>query len=123
MGLALLGAATDKGLNSGSTHYLHWKAIEWLKTRGYQCYDLGGYDPVRAPGTAHFKYGLAGKNGIDSKPIGQFDICRSWTSMLAVRQMDSLRMRYRRFRRQINLFKKKAALRLWPSKMIIRSES
>jgi lipid II:glycine glycyltransferase (peptidoglycan interpeptide bridge formation enzyme) len=123
MGLALLGAATDKGLNSGSTHYLHWKAIEWLKTRGYQSYDLGGYDPVRAPGTAHFKYGLAGKNGIDSKPIGQFDICMSWTLTLAVRQMDNLRMRYRRFRRQINLFKKKSRSPAMAVKMTLRSKS
>jgi len=52
MGLALLAATYDRGLNSGSSHYLHWKAIEWLKARGYQWYDLGGYDPVRVPGTA-----------------------------------------------------------------------
>ena len=110
MGLALLGASGAAGLNSGSSHYLQWKAIEWLKTNGYQWYDLGGYNPERVPGTAYFKSGLAGKNGIDAGPIGQFDICTSGFSALAVRQMDGLRMRYRRLRARINRFKKEVAL-------------
>ena len=110
MGLALLGASTAVGLNSGSSHFLQWKTIEWLKTHGYRWYDLGGYNPVRVPGTAHFKSGLAGKNGIDAKPIGQFDITRSRASYLTVRQMDNLRIQYRRLREWINRFKKEATL-------------
>jgi hypothetical protein len=110
MGLALLGAASSKGLNSGSSHYLQWKTIEWLKTHGYRLYDLGGYSPDRVPGTAHFKYGLAGEKGIDSQPIGQFDICPSRISCLAVRQMDNVRKHYRRLRGQINQLKKAAAV-------------
>jgi hypothetical protein len=109
MGLALLGATSDKGLNSGGLHYLMWKSIEWLKAGGYQWYDLGGYNPDRVPGTAHFKYGLAGKKGIDSRPIGQFDICTRKTSYLAIRLMDRLRLQYRRERERLNRFKKKAA--------------
>jgi hypothetical protein len=60
MGLGLLGATSDRGLKSGSLHYLMWKAIEWLKARGYRWYDLGGYNPERVPGTAYLKSGLAG---------------------------------------------------------------
>jgi len=108
MGLALLGATSNKGLKSGGLHFLMWKSIEWLKNRGYQWYDLGGYNPERVPGTAYFKSGLAGKTGTDAKPIGQFDICRSRISTLAVRQMDGMRMQYRKLRERINRFKKEA---------------
>jgi lipid II:glycine glycyltransferase (peptidoglycan interpeptide bridge formation enzyme) len=110
MGLALLASTYDRGLNSGSSHYLHWKAIEWLKTRGYQWYDLGGYDPVRVPGTAQFKRGLAGKKGIDCCRIGQFDVCKRRTLHAAVLEMDSLRRGYRRLRERIKRFKKEAPL-------------
>jgi len=110
MGLALLAATYDTGLNSGSGHYLHWKAIEWLKARGYQWYDLGGYDPVRVPGTAQFKRGMAGKKGIDCCRIGQFDICRKRSLNFAVLQMDSLRKYYRRLRERIKRFKKEGPL-------------
>ena len=110
MGLALLAATYDRGLNSGSSHYLHWKAIEWLKVRGYQWYDLGGYDPVRVPGTAQFKRGLAGKKGVDCCRIGQFDICKRRTLHAAVLEMDGLRKSYRRLRERIKRFKKEAPL-------------
>ena len=85
-----------------------WKSIEWLKNRGYLLFDLGGYNPERVPGTAFFKSGLAGKTGIDAKPIGQFDICTSEVSAFAVRQMDGLRMEYRKLRERINRLKKEA---------------
>ena len=98
MAIYLLGASSDKGLKSGGAYLLQWKVIEWLKTQGYQRYDLGGYDPVGAPGTGQFKRGLAGNKGIDSRPIGQFDICTHSTSYLPVRLMDSLRLQYRRVR-------------------------
>ena len=106
MGLGLLGATSDKGLKSGGLHFLMWKSIQWLKNRGFLLFDLGGYNPERVPGTAYFKSGLAGKTGIDAKPIGQFDICSSRISTLAVRRMDGVRMQYRRLRERINRFKK-----------------
>jgi lipid II:glycine glycyltransferase (peptidoglycan interpeptide bridge formation enzyme) len=120
MGLALLGATSDKGLNSGGLHYVMWKSIEWLKTRGYRWYDLGGYNPARVPGTAHFKSGLAGKKGIDSKPIGQFDICTSKLSYFIVRQVDGLRVQYRRLRERVNRFKKEAVLQAAVKKILPR---
>jgi lipid II:glycine glycyltransferase (peptidoglycan interpeptide bridge formation enzyme) len=109
-GIYVLGATSDKGLKSCGSYLLQWKMIEYLKTQGYQWYDLGGYDPVRAPGTAHFKRGLAGKKGIDCWLIGQFDICTSRTLYLAVRLMEVLRMLNRRLRKQMNRFKKEAAM-------------
>jgi len=108
MGIYVLGATSDKGLKSYGSYLLQWKMIEWLKTQGYNWYDLGGYDPVRVPGTAHFKRGLAGKKGIDSRRIGQFDFWSSRISTLAVRQLDGMRMQYRRLRARINRFKKEA---------------
>jgi lipid II:glycine glycyltransferase (peptidoglycan interpeptide bridge formation enzyme) len=110
MGLALLAATFDKGLGSGSSHFLHWKAIEWLKTRGYQWYDLGGYDPIRVPGTAQFKRGLCGKKGVDCCRIGQFDICKRRTLRAAVLEMDIMRRSYRRLRERIKRFKKEAPM-------------
>jgi len=81
----------DKGLKSRGSYLLHWKMMEWLKERGYRWYDLGGIDPINVPGTAQFKYGMAGKTGLDIKPIGQFDLCSSFSSGLFVPLLDKLR--------------------------------
>jgi len=62
-----------------------------LKSEGFRWYDLGGIDPEKTPGTAQFKYGLAGKLGIDSNPIGQFDSCFNPLSKLTIKTLDSLR--------------------------------
>ena len=105
-GIYVLGATSDNGLKSSGSYLLQWKMIEWLKNQGCRYYDLGGYDPVRAPGTAHFKRGLAGKKGIDCKRIGQFDICTGRTSSLVVILMDGLRLHYRKLRKQFSRFQK-----------------
>lgn len=102
MGIYVLGATSDKGLKSYGSYWLHWKMLEWLKSQGYQWYDLGGIDPVRVPGTAQFKYGLAGKKGIDCQRIGQFDVCTRWSTYFAVAVADVLRLRYRRLKRHLN---------------------
>lgn len=91
MGVYVLGATSDEGLKNRGSYLLHWKMLEWLKEKGYRWYDLGGIDPEKTPGTAQFKYGLAGKLGIDSKPIGQFDICFNPLSKLVINTVDRLR--------------------------------
>lgn len=91
MGIYVLGATSDEGLKNRGSYLLHWKMLEWLKNEGYHWYDLGGIDPEKTPGTAQFKYGLAGKLGIDSKPIGQFDICFNPSSKLVIKTLDGLR--------------------------------
>lgn len=91
VGIYVLGATSDKGLKSRGSYLLHWKMMEWLKEQGYRWYDLGGIDPENTPGTAQFKYGMAGKTGLDIKPIGQFDICHNFSSGLFVPLLDKLR--------------------------------
>ncbi len=91
MGIYVLGATSNEGLKYFSSYLLQWKMLEWLKNEGYHWYDLGGIDPENTPGPATFKYGLAGKLGIDSKPIGQFDICFNPSSKLVIKTLDGLR--------------------------------
>ena len=91
MGIYVLGATSDEGLKNRGSYLLHWKMLEWLKNEGFRWYDLGGIDPEKTPGTAQFKYGLAGKLGIDSNPIGQFDSCFNPLSKLTIKTLDSLR--------------------------------
>jgi len=104
MGIYVLGATSDKGLKSRGSYLLHWEMIKWLKASGYQWYDLGGIDPVNSPGTTQFKYGIAGKKGIVSRPIGQFDTCTTWSSNLAISLADRLRPRYRKFKQHLKRF-------------------
>ncbi len=98
VGIYVLGATSDEGLKSRSSYWLHWKMMEWLKEQGYLWYDLGGINPVKVPGTAQFKYGMAGKTGIDSHPIGQFDMCLSVSSGVFVPLLDKLRNVFRALR-------------------------
>jgi hypothetical protein len=103
-GIYVLGATSDKGLKSRGSYLLHWKMIEWLKDEEYKWYDLGGIDPVMNPGTAQFKYGLAGKKGIDCHRLGHFDTCTTWYCYPIFKLADSLRLYYRKVKnRSINL--------------------
>ena len=102
MGIYVLGATSDAGLNSRSSYLLHWKMLEWLKAEGYDWYDLGGINPERVPGTAQFKYGLAGKSGIDARPIGQFDTCTHALSRTLVWLADRARLQYRQLRERLS---------------------
>ncbi|MEY3219321.1 MAG: hypothetical protein RIT27_678 [Pseudomonadota bacterium] len=103
MGIYVLGATSDDGLKNRGSYLLHWKMIEWLKNEGYRWYDLGGIDPEKVPGTAQFKYGLAGKTGIDSQPIGQFDICFNPLSKITIKIVDNLRFQMRWLKEKFNL--------------------
>jgi GNAT acetyltransferase-like protein len=71
-GVYLFGATPDLGLKSHGSNLLHWRAIEWLKDRGYKRYDLGGIDPDENPGTYQFKRGLAGALGEDRRRLGEY---------------------------------------------------
>jgi len=56
----MLGATSDKGLNSKGAYLLHWTLIQWLKANRVRWYDLGGIDPEGNPGVYHFKKGFSG---------------------------------------------------------------
>ncbi|HBA41433.1 MAG TPA: GNAT family N-acetyltransferase, partial [Alphaproteobacteria bacterium] len=47
-----------QGRKSAATNFLLWQAIEILKERGIDWFDLGGIHPDAAPGLTHFKSGL-----------------------------------------------------------------
>jgi len=65
----LLGATSDKGLNSKGAYLLQWGLIQWLKENGFRWYDLGGIDPERNRGVYRFKRGLSGADVFHVSPL------------------------------------------------------
>ena len=55
MGIYLLGATHDEGLNTKAAYLIHWTMINRLKESGVQSYDLGGINPETNPGVYHFQ--------------------------------------------------------------------
>lgn len=55
----LVGWTGDRGRDLRATHLLLWRAIEQLKTDGFEWFDLGGIS-AEAPGVETFKFGLGG---------------------------------------------------------------
>lgn len=72
-GIYLFGATNDRGMKNSGSYLLQWKAIQWMKDNGCQYYNLNGINPVKNPGSYHFKSGLSGKNGRDVYYLGRFD--------------------------------------------------
>jgi hypothetical protein len=84
----LFGATGGAGLRNQASYLVHWRAIEWLQSRGCTEYDLQGINPASNPGVYAFKSGLCGKNGqeVDAPPA--FDAYASLRGRLAVRAAD-----------------------------------
>jgi GNAT acetyltransferase-like protein len=93
-GIYLLAATSDEGLNGKGAHLLQWRAMEWMKAKGFRWYELGGINPERNPGVFQFKNGLG---GIDSFQIGMFESCASWLSGFSVRAGEGLQASARGF--------------------------
>lgn len=72
-GVYLFGATNDQGMENKGSYLLQWKAIQWMKNNGCRYYNLNGINPVKNPGSYHFKAGLSGKNGQDVYYLGRFD--------------------------------------------------
>ena len=72
-GVYLFGACNDAGLKTNGSYLIQWKAIQWLKEQGCRWYNLNGVNPDANPGTYHFKAGIAGKSGLDTRYLGRFD--------------------------------------------------
>lgn len=72
-GVYLFGATNDQGMENKGSYLVQWKAIQWMKNSGCLYYNLNGINPLRNPGTYHFKAGLSGKNGNDVYYLGRFD--------------------------------------------------
>ena len=88
VGIGIIGATGNKGLNLGAFHWLNIKLVEWMKNSGANRYNFGGYNPDRNPGTASFKAGLPGK---ESRLIGEFKACESAISWLLVKWGDIIK--------------------------------
>lgn len=74
-GVYLFGATNDRGLADKGSYLIQWKAIQWMKSRGCRFFNLNGINPLKNPGTYHFKAGLAEKGGRDVYYLGRFDCC------------------------------------------------
>lgn len=55
-----VGWTSDVGRDLNAHNLLLWRGMLTLKQRGHLWLDLGGIDPARMPGIAHFKRGLGG---------------------------------------------------------------
>ena len=69
----LWGATSNRGLKSNASYLVHWRTLEWVKSRGCQFYDLNGIDPTSNPGVYKFKLRFAGVHGCDIHLLGGFD--------------------------------------------------
>lgn len=72
-GVYLFGATNDEGMANKGSYLLQWKAILRMKNNGCRSYNLNGINPLKNPGSYHFKAGLSGKNGKDVCYLGRFD--------------------------------------------------
>jgi len=89
----LFGATAEAGLRNQASYLVHWRAIEWLKSRGCTEYDLQGINPASNPGVYAFKSGLCGKNGQEVDAPPPFDAYASMRGRLAVRGADLVKTR------------------------------
>jgi hypothetical protein len=72
-GIYLFGATNDQGMTNKGSYLLQWKAIQWMKNSGCRSFNLNGINPLKNPGSYHFKAGLSGRSGKDVYYLGRFD--------------------------------------------------
>jgi lipid II:glycine glycyltransferase (peptidoglycan interpeptide bridge formation enzyme) len=78
--LYLFGATNRTGMANKAAYLLQWKALGWMKDRGYRYYNLNGINALTNPGTYHFKIGLAGRTGREMAYLGRFDCYPRWAN-------------------------------------------
>lgn len=88
MGIYILGATHDEGLNTKAAYLLHWTMIVQMKEQGIRHYDLGGIDPEKNPGVYHFKRGFSGE---DVTRIAPLECCEDVFSSVGMRAADLLK--------------------------------
>jgi lipid II:glycine glycyltransferase (peptidoglycan interpeptide bridge formation enzyme) len=87
--IGLAGGTGPEGLDSGSFHLLNWRMMESMKEAGARCYDFGGYDPEKTPGTASFKEGMPGR---DVLHVGHYEAFPGPLARALVKSADSVRL-------------------------------
>jgi hypothetical protein len=90
-GTWILGASNDEGVMCNAAYLIQWRAIQRLKERACQYYDLGGADKEKVPGTYRFKSKLCGRNPKVSRRIGEFTACENVVSRMAIISGELLR--------------------------------
>jgi lipid II:glycine glycyltransferase (peptidoglycan interpeptide bridge formation enzyme) len=102
IGLPLVAATANKGLELSASYPLYWKMIEYYKKKGFVCCDLGGVNYERNRGGFVFKTGLAGEKGELKTYIGQFEAWENIVSRVCFRAGKALRSFYRSTRLKLN---------------------
>jgi hypothetical protein len=97
-GIYLLAGTSNEGLNAKGAYLLQWRAIEWLKGRGFHWYDLGGINPDGNPGVFQFKNGMGGQ---DVHQAGVYELSGGWLSSACVRSGEQLQSAVRSIRSRI----------------------
>jgi hypothetical protein len=102
VGLPLVAATGNRGLELDASYPLWWKMIEYYTQNGFARCDLGGINQERNPGGFTFKAGLAGDACEVRRYIGQFEAYKSRVSYLGFKVGLLLRATYRNLRVRIN---------------------
>jgi hypothetical protein len=89
-GMSLFGATSNRGKKYNASYLLHWRMLEWIKSRGCQFNDLNGINPISNPSLYEFKSRLAGAHGHDVHLLGAFDAYPNVTMKLLVATADAL---------------------------------
>jgi hypothetical protein len=101
VGIELIAATSNDGLNLGGSYLLRWKMINYLKQCGCRYYNLNGINPDRNPGGYQFKSGLCGSNGLDTEFIGTFEASENALSSLAVKLGEMMRKGYTKVKKMV----------------------
>jgi lipid II:glycine glycyltransferase (peptidoglycan interpeptide bridge formation enzyme) len=91
-GIYLFGATSNHGTKTYASYLVHWKMLEWVKSRGCRSYDLNGINPVSNPGGYQFKSQLGGTFGRDIHQLGAFDAYPSATMRSLVTTAEVFRL-------------------------------
>jgi hypothetical protein len=87
----LFGATDDIGMKTSASYLVQWAIVKKLKELGFAYYDLNGVDPIRNPGTYHFKRGLAGNKAIEITFAGQFQAMKGSLANRCIELADRVR--------------------------------
>jgi len=102
IGIPLVSATGNKGLELSASYPLYWRMIVYYKEHGFAWCDLGGLHRERNPGGYTFKTGLAGDACEVKNYIGQFEACPNVMIMACFRAASFSRSFYRHSRQIIN---------------------
>ncbi|HJZ75880.1 MAG TPA: peptidoglycan bridge formation glycyltransferase FemA/FemB family protein [Vicinamibacterales bacterium] len=91
----LLAATGDDGLDARGSYLLQWRAIQRLKERGIDWYDLGGANREVNPGVYTFKSGMGGE---EATQVPRYEIGDARLSRLSVAVGEGIRRMARRAR-------------------------